>query len=114
MTERGTTIFLTSSRLEIVERLCGHVAIIHKGRLVAQGSLDELRAGVQMRKEVKPRSTDLPFDRRPRRRISPQLEELSWLMLTRSTRHCRTNSPDPDSPLANLRNSLRKKNNRLD
>jgi ABC-2 type transport system ATP-binding protein len=33
--------------LEIVERLCSHVAIIHKGRLVAQGSLEELRAGVE-------------------------------------------------------------------
>src|SRR6201993_5131086 len=46
MTERGTTIFLTSHVLEIVERLCSHVAIIHKGRLIAQGSLEELRAGV--------------------------------------------------------------------
>jgi ABC-2 type transport system ATP-binding protein len=46
MTERGVTIFLTSHVLEIVERLCNHVAIIHQGRLVAQGSLDELRAGV--------------------------------------------------------------------
>src|SRR6201981_3032908 len=46
MTLRGVTIFLTSHVLEIVERLCSHVAIIHKGRLVAQGSLDELRAGV--------------------------------------------------------------------
>ena len=33
--------------LEIVERLCSHVAIIHQGRLVAQGSLEELRAGVE-------------------------------------------------------------------
>lgn len=46
MTERGATIFLTSHVLEIVERLCSHVAIIHKGRIVAQGSLEELRAGV--------------------------------------------------------------------
>src|SRR5947208_16950978 len=46
MTERGTTIFLTSHVLEIVERLCSHVAIIHEGRLVAQGSLEELRAGI--------------------------------------------------------------------
>jgi ABC-2 type transport system ATP-binding protein len=35
--------------LEIVERLCSHVAIIHQGRLVAQGSLEELRAGVEAR-----------------------------------------------------------------
>jgi ABC-2 type transport system ATP-binding protein len=46
MAERGVTIFLTTHVLEIVERLCSHVAIIHKGKLVAQGSLEELRAGV--------------------------------------------------------------------
>jgi len=49
MTERGVTIFLTSHVLEIVERLCSHVAIIHKGKLVAQGSIEELRAGVESR-----------------------------------------------------------------
>jgi ABC-2 type transport system ATP-binding protein len=46
MIERGVTIFLTSHVLEIVERLCSHVAIIQQGKLVANGSLDELRAGV--------------------------------------------------------------------
>jgi ABC-2 type transport system ATP-binding protein len=45
MIARGATIFLTSHVLEIVERLSTHIAIIHRGRLVAQGSLDELRAG---------------------------------------------------------------------
>jgi ABC-2 type transport system ATP-binding protein len=47
MIARGATIFLTSHVLEIVERLCSHVAIIHRGCLVAQGSLEELRAGVE-------------------------------------------------------------------
>jgi len=51
MIHRGATIFLTSHVLEIVERLCSHVAIIHKGRLVANGSLVELRAGVETRLE---------------------------------------------------------------
>ncbi len=46
LVERGVTIFLTSHVLEIVERLCSHVAIIHQGRLVASGELDELRSGV--------------------------------------------------------------------
>ena len=49
MIARGATIFLTSHVLEIVERLCSHVAIIHRGKLVAQGSLEELRAGVEAR-----------------------------------------------------------------
>ena len=46
MINRGATIFLTTHVLEIVERLCSHVAIISKGKLVANGSLDQLRAGV--------------------------------------------------------------------
>jgi ABC-2 type transport system ATP-binding protein len=49
MIAHGATIFLTSHVLEIVERLCSHVAIIHQGRLVAQGSIDELRSGVEAR-----------------------------------------------------------------
>jgi ABC-2 type transport system ATP-binding protein len=49
MIARGATIFLTSHVLEIVERLCTHIAIIHRGHIVANGSLDELRAGVQAR-----------------------------------------------------------------
>ena len=54
MIARGATIFLTSHVLEIVERLCSHVAIIHRGQLVAQGSLDELRAGVQAQSAAQP------------------------------------------------------------
>jgi ABC-2 type transport system ATP-binding protein len=49
MIARGATIFLTSHVLEIVERLCTHIAIIDRGRLIANGSLEELRAGVQAR-----------------------------------------------------------------
>ena len=49
MIARGATIFLTSHVLEIVERLCTHVAIINRGHLVAHGSLEELRAGVRAR-----------------------------------------------------------------
>jgi ABC-2 type transport system ATP-binding protein len=58
MITRGATIFLTSHVLEIVERLCSHVGIIHKGKLVAQGSLEELRAGVQA--HPSPDSADVP------------------------------------------------------
>jgi ABC-2 type transport system ATP-binding protein len=46
MIQHGATIFLTTHVLEIVERLCSHVAIIHQGRLVANGSIEALRAGV--------------------------------------------------------------------
>jgi ABC-2 type transport system ATP-binding protein len=83
MINRGATIFLTSHVLEIVERLCDHVAIIHQGRLVANGSLEELRAGV---------ASTLPGTDSPQRLTleeiflnivgaggQEQAQELSWL-----------------------------------
>jgi ABC-2 type transport system ATP-binding protein len=39
----GGTVFLTSHILEIVERLCDHIGVISKGRLVAQGPLELLQ-----------------------------------------------------------------------
>src|SRR3954453_2571072 len=42
---RGSTVFLTSHVLEIVERLCTHVGIIVKGQLVEQDSLAAIRRG---------------------------------------------------------------------
>jgi ABC-2 type transport system ATP-binding protein len=42
---RGSTVFLTSHVLEIVEKLCTHVGIIVKGNLVEQTSIDEMRQG---------------------------------------------------------------------
>src|SRR5262249_24613637 len=42
---RGSTVFLTSHILEIVEKLCTHVGIIVKGALVEQDSLEVIREG---------------------------------------------------------------------
>ncbi len=39
---RGATVFLTSHVLEIVEKLCTDVGIIAAGKLVHQGTMDEL------------------------------------------------------------------------
>src|SRR5467141_243426 len=80
MTERGTTIFLTSHVLEIVERLCSHVAIIHKGRLVAQGSLEELRTGISGEAGSKTTIEQIFLSIVGQGSTErPQLEELSWL-----------------------------------
>ena len=48
LTARGLTVFLTSHVLEIVERLCSDIAIISQGKLLASGSLNELRKGIQL------------------------------------------------------------------
>jgi ABC-2 type transport system ATP-binding protein len=49
---RGATIFLTSHVLEVVERLCDRVAIIHEGKIVTEGALDDLRAGSETLEDV--------------------------------------------------------------
>jgi ABC-2 type transport system ATP-binding protein len=45
---RGSTVFLTSHVLEIVEKLCTHVGIIAQGKMVEQTSLEELRQGCSL------------------------------------------------------------------
>jgi ABC-2 type transport system ATP-binding protein len=41
----GRTLVLSSHLLDEVEKICDHVAIVDRGRIVAQGSLAELSAG---------------------------------------------------------------------
>ncbi len=44
-TRQGNTVFFSTHVLEVAERLCDRVAIINKGRIIAQGTMDELRKG---------------------------------------------------------------------
>ncbi|HYC23545.1 MAG TPA: ABC transporter ATP-binding protein [Candidatus Bathyarchaeia archaeon] len=39
----GVTIFLSTHSLDVAEELCGRIGIIDRGRLIALGSLEELR-----------------------------------------------------------------------
>ncbi|WP_322014274.1 ABC transporter ATP-binding protein [Paraburkholderia sp. J12] len=45
---RGMTIFMSTHLLDIAERLCSRVAIIHHGKLAATGTLDEIRAATTL------------------------------------------------------------------
>lgn len=49
---RGATIFLTSHVLEVVERLCDRVAIIHEGKVVLEGLMSDLRSGAETLEDV--------------------------------------------------------------
>jgi ABC-2 type transport system ATP-binding protein len=48
----GATIFLTSHVLEVVERLCDYAAIINEGKIVAEGRMEDLRAGSETLEDV--------------------------------------------------------------
>ena len=43
LVESGRTVFLSTHTLEVAEELCSRVAIVLKGTVAAQGTLDELR-----------------------------------------------------------------------
>ena len=43
--ESGSTVLFSSHVMELVEQLCDHVSIIDKGKIVATGTVDEVRGG---------------------------------------------------------------------
>jgi len=49
---QGATVFLTSHVLEVVERLCDRVAIIHQGKLVVNETMAELRSGAESLEDI--------------------------------------------------------------
>jgi len=49
---QGATVFLTSHVLEVVERLCHRVGIIHEGRLVMERSMAELKDTAETLEDV--------------------------------------------------------------
>lgn len=43
LADNGTTVFLTTQYLDEAEQLADQIAILHKGRIIANGTLDELK-----------------------------------------------------------------------
>ena len=69
---RGGTIFLTSHILEIVERLSTHIGVIDNGKIVAQGRLDDVRAGTHGKGTLEELFIELVGGEKP-------AAELNWL-----------------------------------
>lgn len=44
----GGTVILSSHVMDLVERICSHVAVISEGLVLASGTLDEVRAGKRL------------------------------------------------------------------
>jgi ABC-2 type transport system ATP-binding protein len=52
-TRRGTAVLFSSHQLDLVERLCDRIVILDQGRVLASGTLDELRAQMAPRLRVR-------------------------------------------------------------
>jgi len=50
----GVAVLFSSHQLELVEQLCDRVGIIQRGRMIASGTVDELRQGGPRRYWVDP------------------------------------------------------------
>ncbi len=74
LTERGTTIFITSHVMEVIEKLCSRVAIINNGRIVAEGTLSQLREAANTGSDT---SLEDVFLKLVDARVEP--ETLNWL-----------------------------------
>lgn len=49
---KGKTVFFSTHILEVAEKLCDRIGIIRKGKLIAQGTLDELRGQSQNKESL--------------------------------------------------------------
>src|SRR5437773_763869 len=52
LASRGTAVFLSSHLLSEVEQVCDRVAVVDHGRVIAQGTMDELLGGTAVRVRV--------------------------------------------------------------
>lgn len=50
--ERGKMVFFSTHVMEVAENICDRIAIISKGKIVAQGSLDEIRKNLDENKSL--------------------------------------------------------------
>ncbi len=74
LTTRGVTVFFTSHVLDVVERLCDEVAVIDHGRIVAQGTLPEIRSQRELGGDASLEDVFLKLVQADVRR-----EDLSWI-----------------------------------
>ena len=74
LADKGVTLFFTTHVLDVVERLCDEVAIIDRGRLIAQGTLDQIRAQREVAQDASLEDVFLKLVSAEVRR-----EDLSWI-----------------------------------
>jgi ABC-2 type transport system ATP-binding protein len=49
LAEKGTTLFMSTHTLAVAEDVCDRIGIIHKGALIATGTIEELKRRAQVR-----------------------------------------------------------------
>ena len=74
LAQKGVTLFFTSHVLDVVGRLCDEVAVIHHGRIVAQGTLEQIRTQREVAQDVSLEDVFLKLVAADVKR-----EDLSWL-----------------------------------
>ncbi len=76
---QGTTVFLTTQYLEEADQLCDRLAIIDDGRIVREGTPDELKADLRERRGGDPTLDDVFLDAtgRTRDRAAGEVQEVT-------------------------------------
>lgn len=78
MNEAGATVVYTSHYMEEVEELCSRVAILDHGRIIAQGTVDELKAQVKIGETVSVELATLPAGLEERIKALPACRKVSY------------------------------------
>jgi ABC-2 type transport system ATP-binding protein len=62
LAQEGITIFISSHLLVEIEQICTHLAVMSQGKIVAQGSVEELSAGEVLNLTLQTTDTDLALE----------------------------------------------------
>jgi ABC-2 type transport system ATP-binding protein len=62
LAQEGITIFISSHLLVEIEQICTHLAVMSQGKIVAQGSVEELSAGEVLNLTLQTTDTELAIE----------------------------------------------------
>ena len=93
----GTTVFLSSHLLDEIEQVCTHAAVMAKGRLLTQGPVAELAAGVRGKLTV---TTPDPAE------AARVLKEHGLTVIETTDELVTAEPPPPETDLADLNTAL--------
>jgi ABC-2 type transport system ATP-binding protein len=79
----GRTVLLVTHHLEEAEELCGRVAIMNHGRIIACGPVAEIKKRIAVRQRYHLRVQSLPLQARHELRAIPGVTQLQWTTVNR-------------------------------
>lgn len=78
LNHEGATVVYTSHYMEEVEQICSRIVILDKGKMIANGTKDELKDMISLGEKITVETTDILPDHLPALRRIPGIESVDY------------------------------------